>query len=413
MSGFDRYQFEQGTVDVHEAWTTQEVKEAIEEILDHWQDRLPGNKDARVVLKPNLNNDLVALVGNCSDLRVLCSLIEGLLNRGYRNLVLCDGSNVGVDRRGIDSFKRLRVDKLSDRYGIEILDLNQDDGLRVALHAGSRPLIARTILESDFLISIPKVKTHCEAGLSCAMKNWVGIARGQHKREMHRDLGRNIFAINEAVLPDLILVDGLIGMEGNGPGDGDPFCFGRLVVSDNAFLNDLVVCRLVDMPVGSVPYLVHAAEAGHLPPDLQAKVLERVPVIRSIKQAPERSMLAELSEARSLTWLKRAVRPVLEIPGVMETAYKYRIVQDVYSRMDDTVTGFHKTASACGDCTRCEDFCPTHLTAEEIGVKTEAEDCIQCLYCWWVCPKNAIILHGELNHLERQVERYKGIIETI
>lgn len=413
MPRFDRYQFEQGTVDVHAAWTSQEVKDTVEEILDHWQDSLPADPAARIVLKPNLNNDLVALVGNCADLRVLCSLIEGLLNRGYRNLVLADGSNVGVARRGIDSFKRLRVDKLAERYGITIVDLNLDEGLRVALHAGARPLIARTILESDFLISIPKVKTHCEAGLSCAMKNWVGIARGQDKREMHRDLGKNIFAINEAVLPDLILVDGLIGMEGNGPGDGEPFRFGHLLASDNAFLNDLVVCRLVDMPIERVPYLEHALAAGHLTPALQAEVLERVPIIRPIRRAPVRSKLAELSEARSLMWLKKAVRPALAAPGVMETAYRLKIVQDVYSLDDDTVTGFHKRAAACGDCTRCEDFCPTHLTAEEIGVKTDAADCIQCMYCWWVCPKDAIVLHGELNHLVRQVERYKETVEAL
>jgi uncharacterized protein (DUF362 family)/ferredoxin len=413
MSRFERYRFEQGTVDVHRAWTTQEVRSGIEEILDHWGDRLPKNKDARVVLKPNLNNDLVALVGNCVDLRVLCSIIEGLMNRGYRNIMLCDGSNVGIARRDIDSFKRLRVDKLVERYGIQIQDLNHDEGLRVALHAGARPLIARTILESDFLISIPKVKTHCEAGLSCAMKNWVGIARGQDKREMHRDLGRNIFAINEAVLPDLIIVDGLVGMEGNGPGDGEPFRFGILIASDNAFLNDLVVSRLVDMPVDDVPYLLHALDAGRLTPELRAEVADRVPIIRPIKRAPKRSKLAEWSEARSLMWLKKAVRPALEAPGVMETAYRLKIVQDVYSRVDDTIQGFHKNGDVCGECTKCADFCPTHLSAEDIGVKTDAEDCIQCLYCWWVCPKDAIILHGELNHLERQVERYKDAVQSL
>ena len=413
MAVYDRHRFELGTVDVHEAWTTHEVKTAVESILDAWAHRLPEDRDARVVLKPNLNNDLVALVGNCVDLRVICSLIEGLQNRGYRRLVLCDGSNVGVDRRDIDSFKRLRVDRLADRYGVEVLDLNRDEGLRVALHAGARPQIARTILESDFLISIPKIKTHCEAGLSCAMKNWVGIARGQDKRDLHLDLGRNIFAINEAVLPDLIVVDGLVGMEGNGPGDGDPFRFGHLLASDNAFLNDLVVCRLVDMPLEEVPYLVHALEAGRLTPDVVEEVAGRVDVIRPIRRAPARSRLAELSEARSLMWLKRAVRPALEVPGVMETAYRLRIVQDVYSRVDDTITGFHRRADECGECSKCTDYCPTHLAAEEIGVKTSPEDCIQCLYCWWVCPKGALELHGELNHLERQVARYKEAVEQL
>jgi formate hydrogenlyase subunit 6/NADH:ubiquinone oxidoreductase subunit I len=96
----------------------------------------------------------------------------------------------------------------------------------------------------------------------------------------------------------------------------------------------------------------------------------------------------------------------------METAYRLKIVQDVYNLDDDTVTGFHRREGACGECTKCEDYCPTHLKAEEIGVKQGPDDCIMCLYCWWVCPNDAIELHGELNHLERQVERYKGMVEA-
>ncbi len=89
------------------------------------------------------------------------------------------------------------------------------------LEAGALPQVSKDVLEADCLISVPTVKTHAEMVLSCAMKNWVGIARGQEKRHMHDDLGKNIFAINEVVTPDPILVDGLIVMEGNGP--GDPF----------------------------------------------------------------------------------------------------------------------------------------------------------------------------------------------
>ena len=408
----DRYEFEGfGRVDVHAAWTAGAVKAAIEQILDDWADALPADRGAGIVLKPNLNNDLVALVGNCTDLRVLCSIIEGLQARGYRRICVADGSNVGLARRGIDSFKRLRVDRLAERYGVQIVDLNTDDGTPVVLYAGARPVIADTILNADFLITVPKIKTHAEAGMSCALKNWVGIARGQNKRHMHFDLAKNIFAITVAVLPDMVIVDGLVGMEGNGPGDGDPFRFGHIIAADNSFLNDLVVTRLVDFPPTDVGYLVHAFESGHLTHDLAAEVARRVPIIRPIQRAPARSRLAELSEARSLYWLKLAVRPALQSRAVLEGAYKLKIIQDVYSLEDDTISGLRKDVARCGECEKCADYCPTHLPAEDIGVKTDAEDCIQCLYCWWVCPQGAIELEGELNHLERQVGRYKEQVE--
>ena len=402
-----------GRVDVHDAWRTSEVKAALETAFANWEHKLPANRDARVVLKPNLNNDLVALTGNCVDLRVLTGIIECLQRRGFRRITLCDGSNVGIARRGISTFRRLRIEALRAKYGINLVDLNQDAGQEVVLHKHAHPTIARTVFDADFLIAIPKVKTHAEAGLSCAMKNWVGIACGQDKRHMHYDLARNIFAINEVVLPDLIIVDGLVGMEGNGPGDGDPFRFGHLVVSDNAFLNDLVVCRLVDLPFRDVPYLVHAADAGHIDDALAREVALVMPVLHSIRRAPPRSRLAELSEARSLEWLKRAVRPVVARPEVAELAYKAKIIQDVYSLEDDSYRLVSRAGGKCGDCRKCEDVCPTGLSVEEIGVKLDLPDCIQCLYCWWVCPQEAITLSGDAAFMTRQIDRYKGAIESL
>ena len=398
-------------VEVCEAWTTAEVMAEIEAGLARWEHRLPMSREARIVIKPNLNNDLSALTGNCADLRVLEGLLGGLRRRGYRDIVVADGSNVGIARRGIDTFGRLRVRELCARHGVSVVDLNADGGRSLPLHAGA-PQIAATILESGYLISVPKIKTHAEAGLSCAMKNWVGIACGQDKRQMHYDLGRNILALNEAVLPDLIVVDGLIGMEGNGPGDGEPFRFGRLIFSDDAFVNDAVVARLVDLPIDQIPYLRHAVEAGHLDAETLADI-GALPVLRKIRPAPPRSRLAELSEARSLLWLKRAVRPIVARPAVAELAYRLKITQDVYAMGDATLRITGRDGAACGSCVRCAEACPTGLAREEIGVRLDAASCVQCLYCWWVCPGGAIRIAGEEGHLERQIGRYKGQIEAI
>jgi uncharacterized protein (DUF362 family)/Pyruvate/2-oxoacid:ferredoxin oxidoreductase delta subunit len=413
MSQLELHSFDQGRVARHPAWTTSEIDAAVETLLETFEDRLPTRRDVRVVVKPNLNNDLVALTGNCVDLRVLGALLAALRRRGFHDLTVADGSNVGVERRDINTFKRLRVDRMADRHGARIVDLNHDEGARVVLTAGAHPHVARTILDADFLISVPKIKTHVEAGLSCAMKNWVGIARGQDKRQMHYDLPRNIFAINEVIQPDLVLVDGLVGMEGNGPGDGEPFRFGQLLMSDYAPVNDVVVCRLVDLPVSAVPYLGHALEAGLIDQALVECVSREVPVLRPIKRAPPRRRLAELADRREIFWLKRAVRPLTDRPEVAKAAYKLKIIQDVYSLEDDTVTRIARAPSACGDCQKCADFCPTGLTADEIGVKTDPADCIGCLYCWWVCPKDAITLDGELHGMQRQVDRYKAQIEQL
>ncbi len=409
----DAAQPARGQVDVVDAWTNEEVKAGIAELLLRWEHRLPADRTTAIVIKPNLNNDLVALSGNCTDLRVLDALCAELRARSYTDITIADGSNVGIARREISTFRRLRVDSLVTRYGVRIVDLNKDPGTPVVLHNDAHPTVANTILNAGFLISVPKVKTHAEAQLSCAMKNWVGICCGQDKRHMHYDLSRNIFAINEVVQPDLILVDGLVGMEGNGPGDGEPFRFGHLVMSDDAFVNDAVVARLVGLSWRDVPYLGHAMDAGALTGEIAARLELEIPMLRPIKRPPARTRLAKLAENRSLEWLKRTVRPIVQKPEVTEVAYKLKIVQDVYFLEDDTLRVTGRAVEKCGTCTRCVGFCPTGLALEDIGRKTTLPDCAQCLYCWWVCPNDAIVLTGEPNGMARQIARYKKEIEQL
>jgi len=204
-----------------------------------------------------------------------------------------------------------------------------------------------------------------------------------------------------------------VGMQGNGPGDGDPFRFGHLLASDNAFLNDAVVCRLVDLPWGAVPYLRHAHDAGRIDDALLAEIAAQVPVLHHIVRPPPRSRLSRWSERRELLWLKRAARPVTDRPEVADLAHRLGVIQDVYSRQDDGVTGVRRTRTDCGSCHKCADFCPTGLPAEDIGVRTEPADCIGCLYCWFVCPDDAIALDGPLGYLERQVKRYRQEIQRL
>lgn len=386
-------------VAVVEAWTRAEIASGIHAVLDTFA--LPGDRGARIVLKPNLNNDLTALSGNSTDLRVLASLCEAFVERGYRDLTIAEGSNVGVARRGIDVFRRLRIDRVAARYGARLVDLNRDAAVvRAELD------VARTIVEAELLVSVPTVKTHAEVALSCAMKNWVGIVAGEGKRSVHRSLAKNIAQLARALPPHLVITDGIVGMEGNGPGDGDPFRLGRIVASDSAVLNDLVVARMIGLDWASVPYLREAFAAGDF--DLAtASAIRALPVVRQVRPAPHRPRVASIADR--FPRLKRAVRPITDRPGVLAVAKRAGVVQDVYDAEDDTVVAVHRAADLCGDCRRCEDVCPDGLPLDRIG----AQECTGCLYCWWVCPKDALSLDGDLGFLQRHADRYKAAIERL
>ncbi len=395
----DRLALDGRTVTVVEAWTRAEIAEAIRAILESFP--LPSDRAASIVIKPNLNNDLVALTGNSTDLRVLAAICNTLADRGYRNLTIADGSNVGVARRGIDVFRRLRVDRLAARHGARLVDLNRDDTVERAGLA-----VARTVVEAELLICVPTVKTHAEVGLSCAMKNWVGVVAGEAKRSVHHELAKNIARLTAAIPPHLAITDAVVGMEGNGPGDGDPFRLGRIVASDSAVLNDLVVARLIGIDWASVPYLREAFSTGAF--DLAtAAAVRSFPVVRPARVAPDRPRAAALMDR--FPRLKRAARPISDRPGVLEVARRIGLVQDVYEREDDTVVAVHRDATDCGDCRRCEDVCPEGLPLDRIG----AGDCMTCLYCWWVCPNDAIAVEGALGFVARHAERYKAAIERL
>lgn len=398
-------------VDVHRAWTAAEIRDTVGSIvrarLEH------ADRGGSVVIKPNLNNDLPALTGNSTDLRVLCAILEALVDLGFRDLTVADGPNVGIARRGIDVFRRLRVAALGPRYNAKIVDLNRDEGLRIPLYDGA-PRVAHTWTRADVRISVPKVKTHAEAGLSCAVKNHVGTCVGQDKRLVHRDLARNIAHLAVATPPHHVIVDGVVAMEGNGPGDGEPYRLGAIFAGDDPFEVDVVVARTIGIPWRDVPALSAAIELGFLDENHADATTDAHPTIRTVVRAPPRSRLAILSERHELAGLKRRLRPLLARPVVGVLAYRAGIVQDVYSLTNDGVSGVRRVSSDCGTCHRCANVCPTGLLVAKIGVRTDASACIACTYCWWACPSGAIALDGgPLGAMERPIIRYKAAIERL
>lgn len=82
--------------------------------------------------------------------------------------------------------------------------------------------MSKTYMDSDFLISLAKLKMHTITGITCVLKNQFGANPQKRKIHYHSNLITVIHDLNKVKLPDLCLVNGIIGMEGNGPVDGTP-----------------------------------------------------------------------------------------------------------------------------------------------------------------------------------------------
>jgi uncharacterized protein (DUF362 family)/ferredoxin len=374
---------------------------AVGEIVAHYEQRLPGRRSALVLIKPNLNNDLSALTGNSTDLRLLAAVIEILQQRGCARIVVGDGPNIGTYRKGIDVLGRLGVRALCAHYGVECVDLNHAPTAEIRLTTGSA-CVARLCLEADFFILLPKLKTHAEVGMSLALKSLIGCVAGLDKRKVHADLPANIVALNEVIHPHLIIADALIAMEGNGPGDGAPRRADTLLAATNPFTLDLAAAHLFGLNPASIHYLTIARQRGYITPaDLEAAA-RLAPLLR-LEPAPPRGWLARTLDSRALTPLRDVTRAIHGQEWARQLLYRLRILQDVYEAHDARIERLRLDQGRCTRCGVCLNYCPLALPILDAGFDFP---CINCLYCFQVCPEQAIQVEGELCYLQRHLTRY-------
>jgi uncharacterized protein (DUF362 family) len=129
---------------------------------------------------------------------------------------------------------------------------------------------ADTVLQADLLVSMPKLKTHHWAGLTLSMKNLFGIVPGVKygwpKNFLHwHGIDESIVDINSTIRSHFAIVDGIVGMEGNGPIQGTAKAVGVLVFGDDPVAVDATCARIVGLNPEKIEYLRTAGEfLGHL-----------------------------------------------------------------------------------------------------------------------------------------------------
>jgi uncharacterized protein (DUF362 family) len=119
-------------------------------------------------------------------------------------------------------------------------------------------------------VSMPKMKTHHWAGVTLSLKNMFGVVPGScygwPKNVLHwAGINQSILDINAAARPDFAIVDGVVGMDGNGPIQGSPKASGVLVLGNDPVAVDATCCRIMGLAPERVKYLAQAGTLlGHL-----------------------------------------------------------------------------------------------------------------------------------------------------
>jgi uncharacterized protein (DUF362 family)/Pyruvate/2-oxoacid:ferredoxin oxidoreductase delta subunit len=226
--------------------------------------------------------------------------------------------------------------------------------------------IASDAMQADVVINLPKLKTHTQMLLTLGVKNTFGCVVGMRKPEWHFRTGidRDKFAellvrICAAVKPAITVLDGILAMEGQGPGKGGvPRELGVVIAGNDAFAVDAVVCRMLGIRENELRTNKMATEMGLMPKRIE--IDGELPVVRGM-QLPE-------------------MTPLVFGPKGLHGFVRRHLVQRPVCH-----------ASLCRHCGECWRYCPAKaITPEMQGLRFDYDRCIRCYCCIEVCPYGAL-----------------------
>jgi uncharacterized protein (DUF362 family) len=241
-----------------------DLADVVRRQYERFRERVPL-AGKRVVLKPNLVEYHRDKVIN-TDPRVVAAVIELCRREGAAEVIVAEGP--GHWRNAEHLVVASGLGNVLRTYRVPFVDLNHDEpSKRVNLGrlTGLEHLyLARTVVEADVLISLPRLKTHHWAAATLSLKNLFGTLPGTcygwPKNELHwRGIDNSIVDIAATRLPDLAIVDGIVGMEGDGPLNGTPRAMGVLVMGTDLVAVDATCCRLMQLDPEKIAYLVFAS----------------------------------------------------------------------------------------------------------------------------------------------------------
>jgi uncharacterized protein (DUF362 family)/Pyruvate/2-oxoacid:ferredoxin oxidoreductase delta subunit len=342
------------------------LAEAIERAFEMFPLAIAGKK---VLLKPNVLRASRAEEGIVTNPAVLAAVIKKVASYGPASLVVGDNPGVfsyGANEEGFISsglmaaagpyYRNIGTDSCSvpfNKFGHETLS------------------VSKAVLDADIVISLPKFKTHGLTVVSGAIKNSYGILPGAQKARLHGAAGSPerfhelLVEVFRLRVPDLFIVDGVVGMEGNGPASTDLRDIGVLLASDNAVALDAVIATMMGCNPGSLAFLRKAREYGL--GDFNPGSIE---------------VSGEMKTLAGFKLPPLGGGAIHDNQALMEFVHKKTLLRPKADQL------------LCTGCAQCVEHCPVSALVMK-GHVPEVVDgkCITCFCCQEICPAKAIALN--------------------
>lgn len=337
-------------------------------------------KDAKILLKPNLLKRAEVEKAVITHPVVVGAFARILRENGCEQIVLADSCGHGTTQAVI---RGTGMDTYLEKYQIPAIDYSE--GIKVDYPQGIQAkefILPKELLEQNCVISLSKMKTHALERITGAVKNSYGFVYGFHKAKGHTQypsadsFARMLIDLNKCVAPKLYVMDGIVAMEGNGPGSGDPVQMNVMLMSTDPVALDSVFSRLVYLKPEMVPTNYHGEKMG-----LGTWKEEEITLL-----TPDGEI--SMSEA-----VKRYGNPQFNVD-------RTEVRKNIWTRMAGALNIFQKKPyienDKCVHCGICVQSCPVPGKAVDFRKGKDKppvydyKKCIRCFCCQEMCPKKAI-----------------------
>ncbi|MEG1312533.1 MAG: DUF362 domain-containing protein [Romboutsia sp.] len=333
--------------------------------------------NSKVLIKPNLLMKKTPEEATTTHPMVIKVLCEKLLELNCQ--VIIADSPGGPYTQGLlkGIYKSSGMEEVANELGIELnYDVSDIKVENKNAHALKYMDIITPITQVDHIINVCKLKTHGMATFTGGVKNLYGCIAGLKKAEIHYRFPTEELFCEDVLLdicsyinPTLTIMDGVVGMEGDGPSAGIPRKIGVLLASSSPYAIDSVACKIINLPIEKVPTIRGAIKRNYINKDLlDVEVVGddiNLLIIKNFK-IPRTSKDFRLLSSTLPNFLHKPITKLITPKPII--------------RDND-----------CIKCSKCIEACPAKvMKLQDKKVIIDLDRCIRCYCCHELCPKKAV-----------------------
>jgi len=330
-----------------------EVRKDLEESLKNIN--FSFKKGMKILIKPNILSPVepeAAITTHPVIIEELCKILKKHNAKIFIGESSSYSTNLGFEVSGIGKLKK---------YG-KIINFEAEDKEFFNTLNKKIPL-PKILFDVDLIINVPKLKTHSLTLVTLCVKNLYGCIPGKLKENYHKifpsakKFSRLLFELHEKIKPQLNIIDGVEGLEGNGPAAaGEKIKSNLIIASKNAIAADIIASEII----GFKPFSIFTNKFSNI----KRKDIEVTGDAKDLK----------LNFKKPLTAVPIAAPIFYFITGLFPKA---------------RIKFNHKN---CTKCKLCEKKCPVKAIALFPWPECNYKKCIRCLCCIEVCQQGAVSL---------------------